>query len=90
MVNLVALILRVIHQLLEFLAEQMHFAEVKRAKVSEEGFIHKIIINAEVEGVLSRLRWRLVADPVEALVYDFHRLVIRSCALAFVTGLDHD
>ena len=68
----------------------MHFAEIKWAKVSEEWLIHKIVINTEVEGVLARLRWCLVTDPVQALANDFNWLVVRGCGLALVAGLYHD
>ena len=68
----------------------MHFAEIKWTKVSEEWFIHKIIIDAEVEGVLARLGWCLVTDPVQALADDLNRLVVCGCGLAFVAGLYHD
>lgn len=64
MVNLIALILRVIHEFLKFFTEQVHFAQVKWSEICKEWLIYEIIINAEVKGVLPRFRWSLVADPV--------------------------
>ena len=42
----------------------MHLAEVKWSKISKERLVNEIIINAEVESVLARLRWVLVTNPV--------------------------
>ena len=75
-VNLVVLVLLVIHEFLKFLAEKMDLAEVKGTKVSKERLVHKVVINAEVEGVLPRLGWVLVTDPVESAGDDLHRLIV--------------
>ena len=64
MINLIALILRVIHQLLELLTEQVHFTKVKRSEVCKERLINEVIVNTEVKGVLPRLWWSLVTDPI--------------------------
>ena len=53
MVNLVALILRIIHQLLKLFAEKMYLPKIQWSEVSEEGLINQIIIDAEVESVLA-------------------------------------
>lgn len=74
-IDLIVLVLLVVHQLLELLAEQMHLAQVERAKVCEEGLIDQVVVNAEVEGMLPRL-WRvLITDPVQSAWDDFNRLV---------------
>ena len=52
MINLIALILRVIHQLFQLLTEQMHFAKVKRSEICKERLINEIIVDAEVKGML--------------------------------------
>ena len=64
MINLIALILRDIHQLLELLTEQVHFTKVKRSEVCKERLINEVIVNTEVKGVLPRLWWSLVTDPI--------------------------
>ena len=88
MVNLVGLILRVIHELFELLTEQMHFTKIKGSEVCEEWFVHKIIVNAEVEGMLTGLRWGLVTDPVKPLAYDLYGRIIGS-VLALLLVLYH-
>ena len=76
MVDLVGLILRVIHELFQLLTEQMHFTEIKWPEVCEEWFVDEIVVNAEVEGVLTGL-WRgLITDPVESLANDLDGLII--------------
>ena len=60
----------------------MDLAEIERAKVSEERLIHQVVINAEVEGVLPTLGWRLVTDPVEALGDDLDGLVLVGARVA--------
>ena len=93
-INLVVLVLLIIHELLELLTEQVHLAQVERTKVCEEGLVDKIVVDAEVEGMLPRL-WRvLVTDPVQSAWDDFDRLVgvgvaLTSCATCFRTWLDH-
>ena len=52
MVNLIALILRVVHEFFKFLTEQMYFAEVKRSEICEKWLVNEIIIYAEVKGML--------------------------------------
>ena len=74
-VNFVVLVLLVVHQLFKLLAEEMNLAQVERAKVSEEGFVDKVIVDAEVEGVLPRLGRVLVTDPVQSAGNYFHRLI---------------
>ena len=74
-VDLVVLVLLVVHKFLKFLAEQVHLAQVERAKVSEKRLVNKVVVDAEVEGVLPRLGWVLVADPVQSPRDDLHRLV---------------
>ena len=75
MINLIALILRVIHQLLELLAEQMYFTKIEWSKVSEERLVDQVVIDAEIEGMLARLRRILVTNPVQALRDDLDWLV---------------
>ena len=75
-VNLVGLILRVIHELLQLLTEQMHFAQIERSEVGEERFVHEIIVDAEVERVLTRLRRGLITDPVKTLANNLDGLII--------------
>lgn len=75
-INLVVLVLLVVHEFLKFLAEKMDLAEVKGTKVSKERLIHEVVVNAEVEGVLPRLGWVLVTDPVESTRDDLHRLIV--------------
>ena len=64
MINLIALILRVIHQLLELLTEQVHFTKVERSEICKERLINEVIVNTEVKGVLPRLWRSLVTDPI--------------------------
>ena len=82
MVDLIVLILLVVHELFEFFAEKMHLAEIKWSKISEEGLVNKIVIDAEVESVLARLRRVLVTDPVESTRNDFNGMVSVSVSLA--------
>ena len=53
MVNLVALVLGVVHKLFELFAEQMDLAEVERTEIGEERLVDQVVINAEVESMLS-------------------------------------
>ena len=92
-VDLVVFVLLVIHELLKFLAEQMHFAEVKRAKICKIRLVNQIVVNAEVKGVLAGLGWVLITDPVQATGDDFDRLVrlaLRSLGPCFASRLYHD
>ena len=75
MINLVVLVLRVIHKLLQLFAEEVHFTQIKGSKVSEERLVDQVVIDAEIEGMLARLRRILVTDPVEALRDDLDWLV---------------
>ena len=64
----------------------MDFTQVKGAKVSEEWLVDKVVIDAEVEGVLSRLGWVLVTDPIESAWDDLDWLIVvatttRGCVL---------
>jgi len=91
-VDFVVLILGIIHEFLELLAEEVDFTQVERAEVSEEWLIHEVVIDAEVESVLARLRRVLVADPVKAPRDDLDGLV-RVCVTltrsSFSLGLHH-
>jgi hypothetical protein len=69
------------HQLLELLAELVHFAQVQRPKVGKERLVDQVIVDAEVEGVLPRFGRVFVADPVEPIADDLDGLV-RAGALA--------
>ena len=53
MVDLIVLILRVIHELFKFLAKEMNLAQIKGSEVGKKWFIHQIVINAEIEGMLA-------------------------------------
>jgi len=65
-VDFVVLVLIVVHKLLKFFAEKVNFAEIEWTKIGEEWLINEIVVNAEIECMLARLGWGLVADPVEA------------------------
>lgn len=56
-VDLVALVLRIVHQLFKFFAEEMDLSKIKGAKISEEWLVNKVIVNAEVEGMVLGLGW---------------------------------
>ena len=75
MVNLIVLVLRVVHQLFQLFAEQVHLAQIERSKVSEERLVDQVVIDAEIEGMLARLRRILVTNPVQALRDDLDWLV---------------
>ena len=53
----------------------MDFAQIEGTEVRKKRLVHQVIIDAEVERVLARLRRVLVADPVETTWNDFDRLV---------------
>ena len=53
----------------------MDLAEVERAKIGEVRLVDQVIVDAEVEGVLARLRRISIADPVEASWNDLDWLV---------------
>ena len=78
MVDLVGLILRVIHELFQLFTEQMHFTEIEWPEVCEEWFVDEIVVNAEVEGVLTGFWWGLITDPVETLANDLDGLIVGS------------
>ena len=75
MVDLVVLVLLVIHELLQLFAKQMDLSEIQWPKVCKERLVHQIIVNAEVEGVLTGLRRVLIADPVETPRNDLDGLI---------------
>ena len=75
MVNLIVLVLRVVHKLFQLFAEQVHLAQIEGSKVSEERLVDQVVIDAEIEGMLARLRRILVTDPVQALRDDLDWLV---------------
>ena len=64
MVNFVILVLLIAHELLEFLAEEVHLSKIKWTEICKKRLVDEIVIDAEIEGVLSRFRWILVTDPV--------------------------
>jgi len=92
-VNFIVLVLLVIHQFLQLLAEQVHFAQVERAEVGEKRLVDQIVVDAEVERVLSRLRRVLVADPIETPRNNLDGCVrfgvARSVSKRFVLNLNH-
>ena len=66
MVDFVVLVLIVVHKLLKFFAEKVNFAKIEWSEIGEKWLVNEIVVNAEIECVLARLGWVLVADPVEA------------------------
>ena len=75
MIDFVVLVLLIIHKLLKLFAEQMDLAKIKRTKVRKERFIYQIIVDAEVESVLTGL-WRvLITDPIETSGDDLDGLI---------------
>jgi hypothetical protein len=74
-VNFESFVLCVVHQLFELFAEQVNFPEIKRTKISEERLVNQVVVDAEVEGVLARLGWGLVTDPVQTIGDDLNRLI---------------
>lgn len=93
MIDLVVLVLLIIHELFELFAEQMHLAQVKGSEIRKKRLIHQVIIDAEVERVLARLRWILVANPIETTRNDLDRLIAvtfsGSRGSSFRSGLYH-
>ena len=83
-VNLVALVLRVVHKFFELLAEQMDLAKVEWTEVREKGLIDQVVIDTEVEGMLPGLGRGLITDPVQTLAYDFNWLVVGCFALLLI------
>ncbi len=53
MVNFIVLVLRVSHELLELLAKEVNFSEIKWTEISKERLVHQVVINAEVKGMLA-------------------------------------
>ena len=53
----------------------MHLAQVKGSEIRKKRLIDQVIIDAEVERVLPRLRWILVANPIETTWDDLDRLI---------------
>ena len=91
-VDLVVLILRVIHEFFQLFAEEVHFAEVERAEVRKEGLVDEVVVNAEVEGMLARLRRVLIANPIETTGDNFDGSVGVSVTLTITASslcLDH-
>ena len=74
-VDLVVLILLIVHEFFKFLAEQVHLSQIEGTKVSKEWRVDEVIVDAEVESMLTRLGWILVTDPVQASRDNFNRLV---------------
>jgi hypothetical protein len=54
----------------------MNFAEIKWPEVSKKRLIHQVVIDAEVKGVLARLRWRFVTNPVKTIRDNFDWLIL--------------
>ena len=79
MVYLVSAVLLIIDKLLKLLAEKMDFTKIEWAKISEEWLVHKVVVDAKVEGVRSRLGWILVRYPVQPLWYNLNRFVVTVC-----------
>jgi hypothetical protein len=67
MVDLVVSVLTVIHKFFQLFAEKVNFTQIQRTEVCEKRFVHQVVINAEVEGMSTRLRRVLIRNPVEAL-----------------------
>ena len=94
MVDLIILILLVVHELLQLLAEQVNLTKVQWAEVRKKGLIDEIVVDAKVKGVLARLGWVLIANPVKTTRDDLNWLVRFVSAGATVTArfglrLDH-
>ncbi len=53
----------------------MHLAQVEGSEIRKKRLIHQVIIDAEVEGVLARLRWILVANPIKTTGDDLDWLI---------------
>ena len=93
MIDLVVLILSIVHKFFQLLAKQMNLTKVKRAKISEKWLINQIVVNAEIEGMLTRFGWVLIADPVESTWNDFNGLVRLGVSLTIrilSVRLNHD
>ncbi len=70
----------------------MNFTQVKGAEICEEWLVDQVVVNAEIEGMLARLGWVLITDPVKAPWDNFHRCVRVGVALTrsrFVVRLHH-
>lgn len=71
----------------------MHLAKVKRSEIRKKRLIHQVIIDTEVERVLARLWWILVANPIETTWDNLDWLICvtfsRSRGSSFRIGLYH-
>ncbi len=54
----------------------MNLPKIKWAEISKERLIHEVVVDAEVECMLSRLRWCLVTYPIKPSWNDFDWLVL--------------
>lgn len=65
----------------------MNFSQVQWAEVSEEWLVDKVVVDAEIKGVGSRL-WRIfVRDPIESPWDDLDGLVVVNTAFSMVARL---
>jgi hypothetical protein len=71
-INLICAVLLIVNELLQLLAEEVHLTEIQWSKICKEGFIHQIVINAEIKGMRPRF-WRVpIRDPVETTRDDLY------------------